>query len=127
MIKESSIQEVLETAKVEDIVQDYVRLKRRGANLIGLCPFHTEKTPSFTVSPSKNLYKCFGCGEGGDAVKFLMEHLQLSFPEAIRQLAAKYGIELQETGNTWTVFTSSISMPGTIISSSYSILTGVGA
>lgn len=100
MIKENSIQEVLETAKVEDIVQDYVRLKRRGANLIGLCPFHSEKTPSFTVSPSKNLYKCFGCGEGGDAVKFLMEYLQLSFPEAIRHLAGKYGIELQETGNT---------------------------
>jgi len=100
VIKESSIQEIFETAKIEDVVQDYVRLKRRGANLIGLCPFHTEKTPSFTVSPSKNIYKCFGCGEGGDPVKFIMEHLQFSFPEALRHLAARYNIEIEETGNT---------------------------
>lgn len=100
MISEKSVQEILETAKVEEVVQEFVNLKRRGANLIGLCPFHTEKTPSFTVSPSKNIYKCFGCGEGGNAVQFLMEHEQLSFPEALRYLAKRYGIEIEETGNT---------------------------
>ena len=87
MISEKSVQEILETAKVEEVVQEFVNLKRRGANLIGLCPFHTEKTPSFTVSPSKNIYKCFGCGEGGNAVQFLMQHEQMSFPEALRYLA----------------------------------------
>ncbi len=97
MISQRSVQEVLDTAKVEDIVGDFVNLKRRGANLIGLCPFHNEKTPSFTVSPSKNIYKCFGCGKGGNAVQFLMEHEQFTFPEAIRHLAERYGIELEET------------------------------
>ena len=97
MIAQKSIQEVLDTAKVEDVIQDYVTLKRRGSNLIGLCPFHNEKTPSFSVSPSKNIYKCFGCGEGGGPVQFLMAHDHLSFPEAIRALAKRYGIELDET------------------------------
>lgn len=96
MISQKSVQEILETAKIEDVVQDFVRLKRRGVNLIGLCPFHSEKTPSFTVSPSKNIFKCFGCGQGGDPVKFLMEHESYSFPEALRWLAQKYGIELEE-------------------------------
>lgn len=100
MIAEKSVQEVLDTAKVEDVVQEFVNLKRRGSNLIGLCPFHSEKTPSFAVSPSKNIYKCFGCGRGGNAVNFLMEHEQMSFPEALRHLAKKYGIELEETGDT---------------------------
>lgn len=100
MIAEKSVQEVLDTAKVEDVVQEFVNLKRRGSNLIGLCPFHSEKTPSFAVSPSKNIYKCFGCGRGGNAVNFLMEHEQMSFPEALRYLAKKYGIELEETGDT---------------------------
>lgn len=96
MISQKSIQEIFETARIEDVVQDYVRLKRRGVNLIGLCPFHSEKTPSFTVSPSKNIFKCFGCGQGGDPVKFLMEHENFSFPEALRWLAKKYGIEVEE-------------------------------
>lgn len=100
MIAEKSVQEILDTAKVEDVVQEFVNLKRRGSNLIGLCPFHSEKTPSFAVSPSKNIYKCFGCGRGGNAVNFLMEHEQMSFPEALRYLAKKYGIELEETGDT---------------------------
>ncbi len=100
MIAEKSVQEILDTAKIEDVVQEFVNLKRRGSNLIGLCPFHSEKTPSFAVSPSKNIYKCFGCDRGGNAVNFLMEHEQMSFPEALRYLAKKYGIELEETGDT---------------------------
>jgi DNA primase len=97
MISQKSIQEVFETAKIEEVVEEFVRLKRRGVNMIGLCPFHNEKTPSFTVSPSKNIFKCFGCGQGGGPVQFLMEHENLSYPEAIRYLAKKYGIELEET------------------------------
>ncbi len=100
MIKNSSIQEVMETAKVEEVVADFVNLKRRGVNLAGLCPFHSEKTPSFYVSPAKNIYKCFGCGKGGDPVRFIMDHESLSFPEAIRYLAKRYGIELEETQQT---------------------------
>lgn len=97
MIARKSVEEVLETAKVEDVVGDYVTLKRKGANLAGLCPFHNEKTPSFTVSPAKNIYKCFGCGEAGGPVQFLMQHEHMSFPEAIRHLARRYKIELVET------------------------------
>jgi DNA primase len=100
MISQKSIQEVFETAKIEEVVEEFVRLKRRGVNMIGLCPFHNEKTPSFTVSPSKNIFKCFGCGQGGGPVQFLMEHENLSYPEAIRYLAKKYGIELEETGTS---------------------------
>ena len=70
MIPAQTVDEILSTAKIEEVVDDYVNLKRRGVNMIGLCPFHNEKTPSFTVSPSKNLYKCFGCGKGGGAVNF---------------------------------------------------------
>lgn len=97
MIKQKTIDDIMETARVEDVIEDFVNLKRRGVNLIGLCPFHNEKTPSFTVSPSKGIYKCFGCGEGGDALKFVMEHEQLSYPEGLRYLANKYGIEVEET------------------------------
>ena len=96
MIKSSSIQAVLDAAITSEVVEEYVQLKRRGANLLGLCPFHNEKTPSFTVSPSKNIYKCFGCGKGGGAVQFVMEHEQMSFIEAIRFLAKKFNIELEE-------------------------------
>lgn len=95
-IPENTVQEILETARVEDIIQEFVTLKRRGVNLIGLCPFHNEKTPSFTVSPSKNLFKCFGCGKGGNAASFLMEHEHMSYPEALRYLAKRYGIEIEE-------------------------------
>jgi len=86
----------MEAAKIEEVVQDYVTLKRRGANMIGLCPFHNEKTPSFTVSPSKNLFKCFGCGKGGDPTRFIMEHENLGFPDALKQLAKKYRVEIEE-------------------------------
>lgn len=96
MISEKTVQEIFDTAKVEDVIQDYVSLKRRGVNMIGLCPFHNEKTPSFIVSPAKNIYKCFGCGKGGNPVQFLMEHEQFTFPEALRHLAGKYGIEIEE-------------------------------
>ncbi len=96
MIPQKTVQEIMEAAKIEDVVQDYVNLKRRGANMIGLCPFHNEKTPSFTVSPTKNLFKCFGCGKGGDPTRFIMEHEHLGFPDALKQIARKYRIEIEE-------------------------------
>ncbi len=96
MIPANTVQEIIDTAKVEDVVGDYVNLKRRGVNLIGNCPFHNEKTPSFTVSPTKNIYKCFGCGKAGNSVQFMMDHEQYSFPEALKYLAKKYGIEIAE-------------------------------
>jgi DNA primase len=96
MITDESIQLVKDTARVEDVVGDYVNLRRRGQNMIGLCPFHGEKTPSFNVNPSRNIYKCFGCGEGGDPIKFLMTLEQLSYPDAIRKIAARYNIKLEE-------------------------------
>ena len=97
MITEESVREVIDTARVEDVVGDFVNLRRRGNNYSGLCPFHNEKTPSFNVNPARNIYKCFGCGVGGDPVKFLMELEQLSFPDAIRWIARKYNIKLEET------------------------------
>ncbi len=97
MIKQKTIDDIMETARIEEVVEDFVSLKRRGVNMIGLCPFHNEKTPSFTVSPAKGIYKCFGCGQGGDSVRFIMEHEQMSYPDALRYLAKKYGIEIAET------------------------------
>lgn len=96
MISQKTIQEIFETVKVEDVIGDFIKLTRRGVNYIGLCPFHNEKTPSFTVSPAKNIYKCFGCGEGGNAVNFVMGVEQLSYPEALKSLAKKYNIEIEE-------------------------------
>ncbi len=96
MISQKTIQEIFETVKVEDVIGDFIKLTRRGVNYIGLCPFHNEKTPSFTVSPAKNIYKCFGCGEGGNAVNFVMGVEQLSYPEALRSLANKYNIDIEE-------------------------------
>jgi len=100
MISKKTIDEIYAATRVEDVVDDYVNLKRRGVNMIGLCPFHNEKTPSFTVSPAKNLYKCFGCGKGGGAVNFLMEHDSLTYPEALRHLAKKYNIKVEEDEQT---------------------------
>jgi len=97
MISQRSIQDVLNASQVEEVVGEFVNLKRRGVNRIGLCPFHEEKTPSFTVSPTKNIYKCFGCGKGGNATQFLMDSEKMSFVEAIRYLAAKYNITLEES------------------------------
>ncbi len=96
MISQDTVREILETARVEEVVGDYVNLKRSGSNMLGLCPFHDEKTPSFSVSPSKNIFKCFGCGRAGDAVKFVMEHEQFSFVEALRYVADKYNITIEE-------------------------------
>ncbi len=96
MIPRETIEKIHAAAKIEEVVSDYVTLRKRGANLIGLCPFHNEKTGSFTVSPSKGIYKCFGCGASGHAVKFIMEIEQCSFVEAIKQLGKKYHIEVEE-------------------------------
>ena len=96
MIPQKTVQEIIDTAKIEEVVGDFVNLKRAGANLKGLCPFHNEKTPSFVVSPAKNLCKCFGCGKGGDPVRFMMNHENLSFPDALRYLAGRYNIEIVE-------------------------------
>ncbi len=86
----------MDAAHIEEVISEFVTLKNRGSNLIGLCPFHNEKTPSFTVSKAKGIYKCFGCGKAGDVVKFVMEHDQLTYPEALRFLAGKYGVEIEE-------------------------------
>ncbi len=97
MISPLIIQNILETARIEEVVGDFVHLKKRGVNLQGLCPFHNEKTPSFNVSPAKGIFKCFGCGKAGNSLKFIMEHEHFSYPEAIRYLAKKYSIEIEET------------------------------
>ena len=96
MIPKETIDRIFEAAKVEDVVGSYVSLKKRGANLLGLCPFHHEKTGSFTVSPSKGIYKCFGCGKAGNAVRFIMEIEQCSYIEAIKHLAQRYHITIEE-------------------------------
>lgn len=96
MIPQETVSLILDTAKIEDVVGDYVTLKRRGANYVACCPFHNEKTPSFYVSPSKGIYKCFGCGKSGTAVGFVMEEEHCSYIEALRYLAKKYHIEIQE-------------------------------
>ena len=100
MISRRTIQQVLDSTDVVDVVRDFVNLKKRGTNYVGLCPFHNEKTPSFHVSSTKGIYKCFGCGKAGDAVGFLMEHEKISYPEAIRYLAQKYNIAVEETEKT---------------------------
>ena len=96
MIDRSTIDRIIDAADIVEVVQDFVLLKKRGANYLGLCPFHNEKTPSFTVSPSKGIFKCFGCGKAGNSVNFIMEHERLSYPEALRFLAAKYHIDVVE-------------------------------
>lgn len=96
MINQETKERILEACRIEEVVGDFVSLKKRGANLLGVCPFHNERTPSFTVSPAKGFFKCFGCGKAGDSVTFMMEHEQLSFPEALRYLAGKYNITIEE-------------------------------
>ena len=96
MIPKDTIMNIIDTVRIEEVVSDFVSLKKRGANLIGVCPFHKEKTPSFIVSPAKGIFKCFGCGKAGDSVRFIMEHEHYSYPEALRYLANKYGIIIEE-------------------------------
>lgn len=95
-IDRTTVDRIYDAARVEEIVGDYVSLRKRGTNMMGLCPFHDEKTPSFTVSPAKGIYKCFGCGKGGNAVNFVMEMEQLSYYEALKQVAQKYHIHIEE-------------------------------
>ena len=96
MIDQATIDRIMDAAQIVDVVSEFVTLRRRGVNYIGLCPFHNEKTPSFSVSPSKGVCKCFSCGKGGNVVHFIMEHEQLSYYEALKWLAKKYGIEIKE-------------------------------
>ena len=100
MIPHETITQIFDAARVEEVVADFVALKRRGGNFTGLCPFHNERTPSFHVSPSKGIYKCFGCGKAGNSVNFVMEHEKFTYPEALRYLAKKYNIEIQEEAET---------------------------
>lgn len=96
MIDRQTIERILDAANIVDVIQDFVPLKKRGVNYLGLCPFHNEKTPSFTVSPAKEIFKCFGCGKVGNSVNFIMEHEHLTYPEALRYLGKKYHIEIIE-------------------------------
>jgi DNA primase len=96
MIDRATIERILDAAQIVDVVQDFMPLKKRGVNYLGLCPFHNEKTPSFTVSPSKEIFKCFGCGKVGNSVNFVMEHEHLTYPESLKYLARKYHIEVVE-------------------------------
>ena len=100
MIPQETVDLILDTAKIEEVVGDYVTLKRRGASFVACCPFHNEKTPSFYVTPSKGIYKCFGCGKAGTAVGFVMEQEHCDYPEALRYLARKYHIEIREEEET---------------------------
>ncbi len=96
MIDQATISRIFETARIDEVVSDFISLRKRGVNYLGLCPFHNEKTPSFTVSPAKGIYKCFGCGKGGNSVNFIMEHEHLDYVGALKYLAKKYHIDVVE-------------------------------
>lgn len=100
MIPQETIQQIVSRIDIIEIINSFVKLKKRGVNYIGLCPFHNEKSPSFTVSPSKEIYKCFGCGRSGNAISFLMEHEKYTYVEALKWLAAKYNVEIEEKETT---------------------------
>jgi len=100
MISQQTIQQILSRIDIIEIVGGFVKLKKRGINYLGLCPFHNEKTPSFTVSPTKEIYKCFGCGRSGNSISFLMDHEKYSYVEALRWLANKYNVDIEETETT---------------------------
>jgi len=100
MIDQFTIEKIQSAAQIEQVVSDFITLRKRGVNYVGLCPFHDDKTPSFYVSPAKNICKCFACGEGGTPVHFIMKHEQLSYSDALKYLAKKYGIEVKETEQT---------------------------
>ena len=95
MIDRQTVEKIKDAANIVDVVSEFVTLKKSGANYKGLCPFHNEKTPSFYVSPAKGIYKCFGCGKSGTAVGFVMEHESMTYVEALKYLARKYGIEVK--------------------------------
>src|ERR1700755_388700 len=97
MIAQETIQQILSRIDIIEIVGGFIKLKKRGTNYLGLCPFHNEKSPSFTVSPAKEIYKCFGCGRSGNSISFLMEAEKYSYVEALRWLANKYNVEIEET------------------------------
>src|SRR5450755_29923 len=97
MISQETIQQIVSRIDIIEIISSFIKLKKRGTNYIGLCPFHNEKTPSFTISPSKEIYKCFGCGRSGNTISFLMEHEKYSYVEALRWLANRYNVEIEET------------------------------
>jgi len=96
MIDHATIERIIDAAEISDVVSDFVTLRKRGVNMLGMCPFHNEKTPSFTVSPAKGIFKCFGCGKAGNSVNFIMEHESLTYPEALKWLAKKYHIDVIE-------------------------------
>ena len=96
MIDQRTVERILDTADIVDVVSDFVALKKRGANWVGLCPFHNDRNPSFYVSRAKGFCKCFSCGEGGSPVNFIMKHENISYVEALRYLAKKYNIEIEE-------------------------------
>lgn len=100
MIPKETVDLIIDSSRIDEVVGEFVALKKRGAGMIGLCPFHNEKTPSFNVAPARGIYKCFGCGKGGNSVNFVMEHEHLSYPEALRWLAKKYNIEIHEEKKT---------------------------
>lgn len=100
MIDQATIERILDAAEISEVISDFVTLRKRGVNQLGLCPFHNEKTPSFTVSPAKGIFKCFGCGKGGNSVNFIMEHENLTYPEALKWLAKKFNIEVIEKEET---------------------------
>ena len=96
MIDRATVDKIMDAVNIVDVVGEFVNLRKSGVNYKGLCPFHDDKTPSFMVSPARQICKCFACGEGGNAVNFLMKHEQITYPEALRWLAKKYNIEIQE-------------------------------
>ena len=100
MITQQTIQQITSRIDIVEIIGEFVKLKKRGVNYLGNCPFHNEKSPSFTVSPSKEIYKCFGCGKSGNAIGFVMEHEKYSYVEALKWIAARYNIEIEETETT---------------------------
>ena len=99
-IPRETVEQILQAAHIEEVVGEFVTLKKRGSNMWGNCPFHNEKTPSFSVNPARNIFKCFGCGKAGDSAKFLMEHEHFTYPEALRYLAKKYNIKIEEKAQT---------------------------
>ena len=110
MIDRETVDRIYAAADIVEVVSDFVTLKKKGANYQACCPFHSERTPSFIVSPAKGLFKCFGCGKGGNAVTFVMEHEKMTYAEALKYVAKKYGI-VQPTGVLLRKFTLRIFSP----------------